>query len=126
MNIEEIKNELERIRSAPFASKSDAQLWAYDTLSKSYKEKLRGSQPEPLRRFNSTKNRTCKLTLEQVNEIREKYSPFLYGKLKLAREFGVSKAVINRIIKRESWKVNPELNTESLLNNYYQKNHENY
>lgn len=99
-----IMEELEKIQQAEYARKSDAQLWAYEELSRHYRTKLKGEQPECLKQFNSSTNRICKLTPKMVKEIKRKYSPHVYGKQRLAREYGVSTSVIYRIIKGVSWK----------------------
>jgi hypothetical protein len=39
-----------------------------------------------------------------VREIRRKYNPHIYGKKRLAIEYGVSVSVIYRIIKGIMWK----------------------
>jgi DNA invertase Pin-like site-specific DNA recombinase len=44
------------------------------------------------------------LNKEQVREIRRKYNPHVYGKKRLAIEYGVSVSVIYRIIKGVMWK----------------------
>jgi hypothetical protein len=44
------------------------------------------------------------LDLGLKDEIRKKYIPYRYGKVKLAEEYGVSSAVIYRILKGQSWK----------------------
>lgn len=46
---------------------------------------------------------TCKLTEEQVREIRKKYIPRKYSTRKLANEYGLNQATIFSIISRESW-----------------------
>ena len=104
MRKELIRDELEKIQGAWYTRKTDEQLWAYEKMSRDLKEKLRGKQPECLRPYNSVKNRVCKLTPKMVKEIREKYIPFIYGKQKLAREYGVSTSVVYRIIKNQVWK----------------------
>jgi hypothetical protein len=45
-----------------------------------------------------------KLTEAEVISIRRKYIPRIYGTIKLAREFGVSQALIMQIIHRKAWK----------------------
>ncbi len=105
MDIDKINQELKKVQSSSFASKTDKQLIAYQLLSDLYNEKNKGIQPEALRKYNNSIHRRCKLTYEKAKEIREKYNPHLYGKHKLAKEYGVSPSVILRIIKGKSWKV---------------------
>lgn len=100
----DIEAEMKNIFGSSYAKKTDRQLWAYDRLSEVNKSKCKGVQPKSLQIFNKPEYRKCKLTLEQVNIIREKYKPAEYGILKLAKEFGVSKSVIRRIIEGKSWK----------------------
>jgi DNA invertase Pin-like site-specific DNA recombinase len=65
----------------------------------------KGIQASGLIPFNNPENRsTCKLTRQQVEEIRKKHIPNRYGKAKLAKEYGVSRSVIYRILKGQSWK----------------------
>jgi len=105
MDIQKIQNEVTSVGEGNFAHKTDKQLWLYQKLSESYLESKKGKQPPALKKFNSPKNRKCKLTLEQVREIRELYIPHVYGKKRLATEFGVSPSVILRIIRGDAWKV---------------------
>ena len=104
MRKELIKEELKKIQCSKFTQKTDEQLWAYEELSRSQRDKLKGNQPECLRRYNSHSNRVCKLTPKLVKEIRLKYIPFVYGKQKLALEYGVSTSVVYRILHGKSWK----------------------
>ena len=70
-----------------------------------HRQNLGGKQPEALEIYNNVDLRKCKLTKEQVKRIRENYIQNVHGKLKLAKEYGVSKSVIHRIIQGESWKI---------------------
>lgn len=99
----DIEAELKHIFNSSFAKKTDRQLWAYDHLSETNKSLCNGVQPKSLQRFNDPQNRKCKLTADQVQSIRQKYKPMEYGKLKLAKEFKVSKSVIRRILEGKSW-----------------------
>jgi len=45
-----------------------------------------------------------KLTVEQVLEIRRRYSTGKVSQPRLATEFGVGKSAVNRAIRRETWK----------------------
>lgn len=100
----DINAEMENIFGSSYAKKTDRQLWSYDQLSATNKALCNGIQPKSLQRYNDPENRKCKLTNDQVISIRQKYKPKEYGKMKLAREFGVSKSVIGRIIDGKSWK----------------------
>ena len=96
--------EVEKVGKAGFAHKTDRQLWSYQELSDRYYSINRKDQPVALVKYNNPAHRTCKLTYEQVKEIRAKYIPHVYGKKRLAFEYGVSPSVILRIIKGKSWK----------------------
>jgi hypothetical protein len=48
-------------------------------------------------------NGRAKLTEEQVKEIREKYTPYIYSARKLGEEYGVSKSSIDNIINNKTW-----------------------
>ena len=104
MNKEKILNELKKIQESSFAKKTDKQLISYEVLSEMYKSQNKGVQPAALMKYNKAVNRHCKLSIENVEEIRSKYNPYVYGKQKLALEYGVSRSVIYRIIKGKSWK----------------------
>jgi hypothetical protein len=104
MDISKIQDEINKIGSAPFAKKTDKQLMAWDILSELYKQQYNGVQPLSLVKYNDSENRKTKLTKEQVREIRRKYNPHIYGKKRLAIEYGVSVSVIYRIIKGVMWK----------------------
>jgi DNA invertase Pin-like site-specific DNA recombinase len=99
-----IQEEIEKIQSSTFSKKTDKQLISYDMLSQLHKEQYKGIQPLALVKYNDTDNRKTKLTKEKVQEIRKKYNPHVYGKKRLAIEYGVSVSVIYRIIKRVMWK----------------------
>jgi hypothetical protein len=104
MNKKLIMEEIIKAQDAPFANRTDKQLWASEELSQKYKKRNKGQQPAALVKYNKIENRNCKLTREQVNEIRRKYSPYIYGKKRLALEYCVSTSVIYRIIQGKSWK----------------------
>ncbi len=104
MNIKEIQTEIKKIQSSPFAKKSDKQLMSYEILSELHKNQYQGIQPLALIKYNDSENRKTKLNKEQVREIRRKYNPHVYGKKRLAIEYGVSVSVIYRIIKGLMWK----------------------
>jgi hypothetical protein len=104
IKIDLIQRELDRIMNSDFLMKSDKKLEQYQNLSDRFKGKNKGIQAPGLIPFNLPENRTCKLTRKQVEEIRKKHIPNSYGKAKLAKEYGVSRSVIYRILKGQSWK----------------------
>ena len=104
MNIKKIQSEIKKIESSSFAKKSDKQLMSYEILSELYKNQYQGVQPLALVKYNDSENRKTKLNKAQVREIRRKYNPHVYGKKRLAIEYGVSVSVIYRIIKGLMWK----------------------
>jgi|GEM_PF-2566782 len=104
MEIRKIQEEINKIEKAPFAKKTDKQLMAWDILSELYKQQYNGVQPLALVKYNDSENRRTKLTKDKVREIRRKYNPHIYGKKRLAIEYGVSVSVIYRIIKGLMWK----------------------
>lgn len=104
MTRDEIQEELRRISESFYAKKSDKQLLAYELLHEIHKGRNAGIQAKELRKYNKPSNRVCKLTPEQVNEIRSKYVPHLYGKKRLADEYGVSTSLIFRIVNGKAWK----------------------
>ncbi len=104
MDIKSIQEEIEKIQSSPFSKKTDNQLISYDMLSQLHKVQYQGLQPLALIKYNDSDNRKTKLTKEKVREIRRKYNPHVYGKKRLAIEYGVSVSVIYRIIKGLMWK----------------------
>jgi hypothetical protein len=105
MDIEMIQQEVLKVKEAAFAKKTDKQLWIYQELHESYRLANQKKQPTALVRFNVPSNRQCKLTQEQVDEIRARYNPHVYGKKRLAKEYGVSQSVVLRILRGKSWKV---------------------
>ncbi len=104
MNINKIQTEIKKIESSSFAKKSDKQLMSYEILSELHKNQYQGIQPLALVKYNDSENRKTKLNKVQVREIRRKYNPHVYGKKRLAIEYGVSVSVIYRIIKGLMWK----------------------
>jgi hypothetical protein len=105
MDIQTIQQEVSKVAKTSYAKHSDRQLEAYETLHQLYSGQNKGIQPVGFKIYNNPANRVCKLSLEDVRSIRNKYIPRFYGKEKLAKEFGVSKSVILRIIRGESWRV---------------------
>ncbi len=104
MDTKSIQKELDRIQESSYAKKTDKQLMSYELLSQLYKHKNKGVQPPELAVFNNPVNRRCKLNIQIAREIRKKYNCHVYGKQKLAKEYGVSPSVIYRIVKGKSWK----------------------
>jgi len=106
MDTKLIQKELDRIQQSSYAKKTDRQLMSYELLSQLHKHKNKGVQPPELVKFNKSVNRKCKLNIQKAREIRNKYNCHVYGKLKLAKEYGVSPSVIYRIVIGKSWKEN--------------------
>ena len=105
LDIQLIQSELDRVMNSDLLMKSDKKLEQYQNLSDRFKGKNKGIQSSGLIPYNRPETRrTCKLTRKQVEEIRKIYIPYRYGKVKLAKEYGVSSAVIYRILKGQSWK----------------------
>ena len=104
MDTKQIQEEINKIKNAPFSKKSDKQLIAHDILSTLHKQKYAGIQPIALVKYNKTENRKTKLSKEDVIKIRSKYNPHIYGKKRLAKEFGVSASLVYKIINRIKWK----------------------
>jgi DNA invertase Pin-like site-specific DNA recombinase len=93
-----VLTEIKKIQDSDYAKKSDKQLISYEILSELHKGKNMGLQPIAFRIFNE--NRKRKLSNDQILEIRNKYNPYVYGKLRLAKEYGVSKTLIHKILNK--------------------------
>ncbi len=93
-----VLTEIKKIQDSDYAKKSDKQLISYEILSELHKGKNMGLQPIAFRIFNE--NRKRKLSNDQILEIRKKYNPYVYGKLRLAKEYGVSKTLIHKILNK--------------------------
>ncbi len=93
-----VLTEIKKIQDSDYAKKSDKQLISYEILSELHKGKNMGLQPIAFRIFNE--NRKRKLSNDQILEIRKKYNPYVYGKLRLAKEYGVSKTLIDKILNK--------------------------
>lgn len=71
--------------------------------------KGRGNNPRHNRPFpehvilRGSENHSSKLTEDQVRQIRSMYQPRRFGLVRLSRLFGVHRATIARIIRREIW-----------------------
>lgn len=100
----EILNEIKCIQESEYARKSDKQLISYELLSQLNRGKNKGVQPMAFKIFNENKKR--KLSIESILEIRKKYNPYVYGKKRLAVEYGVSVSAIYKILKGQIWKNN--------------------
>ena len=98
MNNKVVLQELKKIQESEYAKKSDKQLMSYEILSELHKGKNMGIQPIAFKIFNE--NRIRKLSIDQILEIRKKYNPYVYGKLRLAKEYGVSKTLIHKILNK--------------------------
>jgi len=96
MNNKAVLQELKKIQESEYAKKSDKQLMSYEILSELHKGKNMGIQPIAFKIFNE--NRIRKLSIDKILEIRKKYNPYVYGKLRLAKEYGVSKTLIHKIL----------------------------
>lgn len=94
-----------QLEEHPLMRRTDKQLEGQAKISLLYQDRLNGIQPEKLKEFNDPERRKCKINREQADKIRGSYIPGVHGKKTLAKEFGVSKAVITRILKNESWKI---------------------
>ena len=99
MNNKVVLEELKKIQESEYAKKSDKQLISYEILSELHKGKNMGIQPIAFKIFNE--NRPRKLSIDKILEIRKKYNPYVYGKLRLAKEYGVSKTLIHKIISKQ-------------------------
>jgi hypothetical protein len=93
-----VLKQIKKIQDSDYAKKSDKQLISYEILSELHKGKNMGLQPIAFRIFNE--NRIRKLSNNQILEIRKKYNPYVYGKLRLAKEYGVSKTLIHKILNK--------------------------
>ena len=93
-----VLTEIKKIQDSDYAKKSDKQLISYEILSELHKRKNMGIQPIAFKIFNE--NRKKKLSNDQILEIRNKYNPYVYGKLRLAKEYGVSKTLIHKILNK--------------------------
>jgi hypothetical protein len=93
-----VLKEIKKIQDSDYAKKTDKQLISYEILSELHKGKNMGLQPIAFRIFNE--NRIRKLSNNQILEIRKKYNPYVYGKLRLAKEYGVSKTLIHKILNK--------------------------
>ena len=93
-----VLTQIKKIQDSDYAKKSDKQLISYEILSELHKGKNMGLQPIAFRIFNE--NRKRKLSNDQILEIRNKYNPYVYGKLRLAKEYGVSKTLIHKILNK--------------------------
>jgi hypothetical protein len=92
-----VLTQIKKIQDSDYAKKTDKQLISYEILSELHKGKNLGIQPIAFRIFNE--NRIRKLSIDKIMEIRKKYNPYVYGKLRLAKEYGVSKTLIHKILK---------------------------
>lgn len=93
-----VLTEIKNIQDSDYAKKTDKQLISYEILSELHKGKNMGIQPIAFKIFNE--NRKRKLSNDQILEIRKKYNPYVYGKLRLAKEYGVSKTLIDKILNK--------------------------
>lgn len=64
-----------------------------DMYSKGRREAVRGEN-----------HGNAKLTWAEVQEIRQKYQPRIYGCSQLGKEYGVHPALIHRIVKNKAWR----------------------
>ena len=104
MDVKKIQEEIDKLKISPIAQKSDKQLIAYDAKSREYKERFKDKAPEGILAYHKYGNKQTKLTQSQVDQIRSKYHPNVYGKRKLAKEYNVSVTLITKIIERRNWK----------------------
>ena len=94
---------LREIRDAPYSKKTDKQLQHYEHLSQLMKEKFKNGTYVSPTTLIEVCNRGRKLSKKEVSEIRRKYTPYKYGKIKLSKEYDVSPTLIHKIIKQKIW-----------------------
>jgi hypothetical protein len=103
MNLELLQAQINKIDINPISHKSDKQLNYYEQLSESYKKRFKGDQPAALVKYNNVDLRLTKLSKQEVNEILQLYQKGVYGKKRLAKQFGVSSTMIYKIITGKNW-----------------------
>jgi hypothetical protein len=72
------------------------------TSKDNMQDKVKKGRHVPVRMFGE-KNPMAKLTLKKVETIRNKYKRGVYTQQMLAKDFKVSQAVINSVLKGKTW-----------------------
>jgi len=103
MNKEQLQEELDALKESHVAKLSDAQLRAIDDAMARDGPKM-AKKVSTTPRQRSTGKRRTKLTVVQAQELREKYIPYVYGRKRLAEEYGVSQMTILKILRNQIFK----------------------
>ncbi len=97
------QQEIDALSASHISRMSEAQLRAIDdALARDGPEHHKKVSTTP--RMRSVGTRKTKLTMAQAERIRMTYAPYVYGTLRLALEYGVSRTTIIKIVRNQIFK----------------------
>jgi hypothetical protein len=103
MDKKKIQQQIDSLKATPLANLSDAQLRAINDALARHGDQIQQKITTTTRKRSVGKRKT-KLNLMKAIEIRKKYSMFLYGRPRLAQEYGVSEMTILKILRNQIYK----------------------
>ena len=101
--VRKIQAEIDAFKSSPLSGLSDKQIQAAEAALTKHRADME-SKVNTTPRIRSPGKRKTKLTMEQAEEIRKRYIPFVIGKKCLAEEYGVSVMTVVKIIRNQIYK----------------------
>lgn len=103
MNKEQLQKELDTLKASHVAKLSDAQLSAIDDAMARHGPKMEKKVSTTPRQRSAGKRKT-KLTANMITQIKSKYIPYIYGRKRLAEEYGVSQMTILKVLRNQIFK----------------------
>lgn len=99
----EIQVEIDAVNSSPLAGLTDRQILSAEAAQAKHGAEME-SKVSGTSRIRSPGKRKTKLTMDQAEEIRKRYIPYVIGKKRLGDEFGVSVMTVLKIIRNQIFK----------------------
>jgi hypothetical protein len=112
MNRKEIQRQIDSLSETYLAKLSDRKLKAIEDARLRHISET-NKRMSTRERIRDPGRRKTKLTQQQAEEVRAKYSPFIYGKARLAEEYGVSTMTIVKIVRNQIFKTSKTNSNEN-------------
>jgi hypothetical protein len=100
---DQIQKELDALKSSHVAKLSDAQLSAINEAMARHGPDMAKKMSTTPRQRSAGKRKT-KLTANIITQIKSKYIPYIYGRKRLAEEYGVSQMTILKVLRNQIFK----------------------
>jgi hypothetical protein len=103
MDKKEIQRQIASLNQGHLSKMSDRKLKAIEDARLRHSSEI-SNRMSANGRIRAPGKRKTKLTQQQAEEVRSKYSPYIYGKARLAEEYGVSATTIMKIVRNKIFK----------------------